>query len=176
MYNRRQPLCGVVIFYFKIQTWPIDQSVTKLVILPELQAIHCKKYSFQPIFVHLTVQCSRIDAEQFCRFFPVAACGFESLDDGQFFFCHAIIIDRICRYGIRIDADIHALRFDDRFFCQQHGPFYLVLQLPDVPRPFVGKEKLLGFYGKSFSIPSQFGGRFFPEKFREWQNVFGTLA
>ena len=53
MYNRRQPLCGVVIFYFKIQTWPIDQSVTKLVILLELQAIHCKKYSFQPIFVHL---------------------------------------------------------------------------------------------------------------------------
>lgn len=76
MYNRRQPLCGIVIFYFKIQTWPIDQSVTKLVILLELQAIHCKKYSFQPIFVHLTVQCSRIDVEQFCRFFPVAACGF----------------------------------------------------------------------------------------------------
>ena len=151
----------------------MDQSVTKLVILPELQAIPCKKYSFQTVFVHLTVQCGRIDAEQFCRFFPVAACGFQGFDYGQFFFRHSIIIDRICRYGIRTDSDIHVFRFNNRVFCQQYGPFYLVLQLPDVSRPVVGKDKLLGFYGKSFRIPSQFGGRFFPEKFREWQNVFG---
>ena len=110
MYNRRQPLCGVVIFYFKntdMANRPVCYKISHFAGITgnSLQKnIHFSSYLF--ILRYNVAGLMPSSSAAFFRWPPVAL---RALMMDKFFFCHAIIIDRICRYGIRIDADIHAL-------------------------------------------------------------------
>lgn len=133
----------------------------------------------QPVFLHLPVQCCRIDFQYRCRLFPVPVAGFKGIDDIHFLLRFVFQRpDNSCGSGLIImlmDFCIHPLHLQYRCFRNKHGAFHPVLQFTYITRPRVGKHPASGIVGKTACFPFQFFRVTFPEKFCQRDDVLRTF-